>query len=106
MVCPPCRSERTSRGRLAARRALILAERCSPATPRHSHPGAVRPGETLRFGTETAINRAAMRTLDQLIEAVQREAERAEFPVDRPVYERAKKDPLRPILFAGSLDAP
>lgn len=47
-----------------------------------------------------------MRTIDDLIADVRREAARAEFPVDRPVYEKAKKDPLDPVLFAGSLDAP
>jgi uracil-DNA glycosylase len=47
-----------------------------------------------------------MRTIDELIGAVRREAERADFPVDKAVYEQAKKDPLGPILFAGSLDAP
>jgi uracil-DNA glycosylase len=46
-----------------------------------------------------------MRTLDELIEAVHAEAARAEFPIDTPVYERAKKDPKRPVLFAGSLGA-
>lgn len=47
-----------------------------------------------------------MRTLAQLLEAIRHEAARAEFPIDRPVYERAGKDPLEPILFAGALDAP
>lgn len=47
-----------------------------------------------------------MRTIAELIEAVREEAGRAEFPVDRPVYEKAEKDPLAPVLFAGSLDAP
>lgn len=47
-----------------------------------------------------------MRTTEQLIEAVHREALRAEFPVDAAVYERAGRDPRVPILFAGSLDAP
>ncbi len=47
-----------------------------------------------------------MRTIEQLVEAVHREAIRAEFPVDEPVYRRAGKDPWRPILFAGSLEAP
>jgi uracil-DNA glycosylase len=47
-----------------------------------------------------------MRTIDDLIADVRREAARAEFPVDRPVYEKAKKDPLDPVLFAGSLEAP
>jgi uracil-DNA glycosylase len=47
-----------------------------------------------------------MRTIEQLVESVQREAKRADFPVDVPIYERVGKDPLRPILFAGSLEAP
>ena len=47
-----------------------------------------------------------MDDISQLIEAVQAEAKRAPFPVDTPVYERVEKDPSRPILFAGSLDAP
>ncbi len=41
-----------------------------------------------------------------LLAAVRREAARAEFPIDRPVYEKAGKDPLDPILFGGSLEAP
>lgn len=47
-----------------------------------------------------------MRTINQLLAAIEQEARRAEFPIDRPVYEAAGKDPLRPILYAGSLDAP
>ena len=47
-----------------------------------------------------------MRTIDHLLESIFREASRAEFPIDRPVYVRAGKNPLDPILFAGSLDAP
>ncbi|WP_435019341.1 uracil-DNA glycosylase family protein [Tundrisphaera sp. TA3] len=47
-----------------------------------------------------------MRTIDQLIAATRLEAERAPFPVDQDVYARAGKDPLQPILFGGSLDAP
>lgn len=47
-----------------------------------------------------------MRTIAQLIEAVHKEARRADFPIDRPVYEKADKDPTRPVLFAGSLEAP
>src|SRR5690349_21501632 len=49
---------------------------------------------------------AAMKTIERLLDAIRREAERAEFPIDRAVYERAAKDPIVPILFAGSLDAP
>ena len=47
-----------------------------------------------------------MSKIDALIAAVRYEAARAEFPIDRPVYEKAGKDPLDPVLFAGSLDAP
>jgi uracil-DNA glycosylase len=47
-----------------------------------------------------------METIDQLIAAVQAEAERTAFPIDAPVYRNAGKDPVRPILFAGSLAAP
>jgi uracil-DNA glycosylase len=46
-----------------------------------------------------------MRTIDNLISDVQREAEREDFPVDQAIYERAKKDPAVPILCAGSLSA-
>lgn len=47
-----------------------------------------------------------MRTIESLIQAARDEAARADFPVDTPVYERAKKSPIDPILFAGPLDAP
>lgn len=47
-----------------------------------------------------------MRTIADLIADVRREAARAEFPVDLPVYEKAGKDPGEPVLFAGSLAAP
>ena len=47
-----------------------------------------------------------MRTVESLIAEVEREARRAEFPIDTPVYERAGRDPLVPILYAGSLAAP
>ena len=46
------------------------------------------------------------RGLAALEEAVQAEARRVGFPVDEPVYARAGKDPTRPILFAGSPEAP
>ena len=44
--------------------------------------------------------------IEELIEAAAVEAAREAFPVDEPVYRRAGRDPGRPILFAGSLDAP
>ncbi len=47
-----------------------------------------------------------MRTIAQLARAVQHEAERADFPIDREAYERHGKDPTEPVLFAGNLDAP
>ncbi len=46
-----------------------------------------------------------MCTIPQLLESIHQEA-RAPFPIDTPVYEKAGKDPLEPILFAGSLTAP
>jgi uracil-DNA glycosylase len=47
-----------------------------------------------------------MRTLADLLAAVEAEARRAPFPIDEPVYAAAGKDPLAPVLCAGSLDAP
>lgn len=45
-------------------------------------------------------------TLEDLIAKVRREAERLDFPVDLPVYERSGRDPKQPILCAGNLGAP
>lgn len=42
-------------------------------------------------------------TLDTLIDDIRQEAERAEFPVDTPVYQTAGKSPSQPILYAGNL---
>lgn len=47
-----------------------------------------------------------MDTLDRLIADVRAEADRSPFPVDSPVYEKAGKDPLDPVLCAGNLEAP
>ena len=47
-----------------------------------------------------------MRPIEDLLGDVRREARRAPFPVDTPVYERAGRDPADPVLFAGALDAP
>ena len=47
-----------------------------------------------------------MRSIDDLIADIRREAASAEFPVDLSIYEKAEKDPLAPVLFAGSLTAP
>ncbi|WP_165219222.1 uracil-DNA glycosylase family protein [Aquisphaera insulae] len=46
------------------------------------------------------------RGLTGLLEDIRTEADRADFPVDREVYEKHGKDPAVPILFAGSLGAP
>jgi uracil-DNA glycosylase len=47
-----------------------------------------------------------VRTISALIAAVREEADRADFPLDRPVYQTAGREPTSPILFAGSLEAP
>ncbi len=47
-----------------------------------------------------------MRSISELIADIRKEAARADFPVDLPVYQKSNKDPLDPILFAGSLSAP
>src|SRR5262245_50610396 len=44
--------------------------------------------------------------LAPLLAAIRRETERADFPIDTTVYERANKDPLDPIPCAGRLEAP
>lgn len=46
-----------------------------------------------------------MNTLESLTAAVRREAGRAPFPIDEPVYLAAGKDPLQPILCGGALVA-
>lgn len=46
-----------------------------------------------------------MTTLQDLLNDIEAEARRAEFPIDREVYERAGRDPLVPILYAGELSA-
>ena len=45
-------------------------------------------------------------SIPELIAAVRREADAAEFPIDEPVYQRAGTRPQGPILFAGTLEAP
>ena len=46
-----------------------------------------------------------MRSIEALIEAVRSEAARLDFPVDTEVYQRANRDPLQPVLFAGNLES-
>jgi len=47
-----------------------------------------------------------MRTITALIADVRKEAARDDFLVDLPVYQKANKDSLDPVLYAGSLSAP
>ncbi len=47
-----------------------------------------------------------MRTTEAWLEAIEREARNEEFPIDLPVYARSMRDPLVPIPYAGSLEAP
>lgn len=45
-------------------------------------------------------------TIEQLVDWAEAEARRESFPVDEPVYEKAQREPLRPVLYGGSLAAP
>jgi uracil-DNA glycosylase len=45
-------------------------------------------------------------TIAQLIDRVREEAQRAEFPIDIPVYQAAKLEPTEPVLYAGNLNSP
>ena len=47
-----------------------------------------------------------MSDIATLIEQVQQEAQREEFPLDVPVYQSAKLEPTYPILYAGNLQSP
>lgn len=47
-----------------------------------------------------------MSDIQNLIHRVQQEAERAEFPIDIPVYESANLKPTEPVLYAGNLQSP
>lgn len=46
-----------------------------------------------------------MQDLDALRATIEREARREPFPIDEAIYKQASRDPLVPILCAGSLDA-
>ena len=46
-----------------------------------------------------------MSSIEQLIQQIQVEAEREEFPLDIPIYESAKKNPHHPILYFGNLNS-
>ena len=47
-----------------------------------------------------------MSDIQELINRVQQEAQREEFPLDVPVYKYAKLEPTYPILYAGNLQSP
>ena len=47
-----------------------------------------------------------MSDIANLIDRVQQEAEREDFPIDVPVYKSANLEPTKPILYAGNLDSP
>lgn len=47
-----------------------------------------------------------MSDIQKLIEQVQQEARREEFPIDIPVYKSAKLEPTHPVLYAGNLQSP
>ncbi len=47
----------------------------------------------------------AMLDIQTLIHEIQQEAQRTEFPLDEPVYEKAGADPTQPILYAGNLQS-
>lgn len=44
-----------------------------------------------------------MPSIENLINQIQKEAQREEFPLDISLYESAKKDPTKPILYFGNL---
>lgn len=46
-----------------------------------------------------------MADIQTLLDEIEAEARREEFPVDREVYAKAGRDPLVPIAYAGSFDA-
>lgn len=46
------------------------------------------------------------KTIEALVDLTEAEARREPFPIDSPVYEKAERDPLRPVLYGGSLAAP
>jgi len=46
-----------------------------------------------------------MGSIEALLQEMEAEARRAEFPVDRPVYEGVGKDPMVPVAYAGDFAA-
>ncbi|MCT7986612.1 uracil-DNA glycosylase [Laspinema sp. A4] len=46
-----------------------------------------------------------MLEIQTLIDEIQEEAKRAEFPLDEPIYQKAGAEPTQPILYAGNLQS-
>ncbi|HEY9836626.1 MAG TPA: hypothetical protein V6D27_06985, partial [Vampirovibrionales bacterium] len=46
-----------------------------------------------------------MLDIQTLINEIQEEAKRAEFPIDEPIYQKANAEPTQPILYAGNLQS-
>ena len=46
-----------------------------------------------------------MATVEEILEGIEQEARKGEMSLDEAPYKVARKDPYKPILFAGSLDA-
>lgn len=46
------------------------------------------------------------KTIEALVDLTESEARREPFPMDEPVYEKAERNPFRPVLYGGSLEAP
>ena len=47
-----------------------------------------------------------MSDINNLINQVQQEAQREDFPLDIPVYKSANLEPTKPVLYAGNLQSP
>ena len=54
---------------------------------------------------ELIITLSFMSDIATLIRQIRQEAEREAFPIDVPIYQYAQKDPLEPVLYAGSLSS-
>ena len=74
-------------------------------TQETAEPLGVSPPEAVDLLLIKETSRLAT-TIEELCEEVRASVRREEFPIDVPVYERFKKDPFQPILYAGSLEAP
>ena len=46
-----------------------------------------------------------MSEIATLIDQIRQEAEREGFPIDVPIYQAVRKNPLEPVLYAGNLNS-